>query len=208
MRLARRAARREDVRMADASAESLCVGLAALAVRFVLPGIGGPDVNQAITLACDLRALDLDTPATTAVAGLPWGATLGDAGPVIRDMLREQGFAVPGPGAGPAEEFAFVLRAVAVGWLPVSDFYAYFMWRVPAWEQQDEMQRRLVVLLNDWDGETTPEGMAAAAAVVREFAGEAASRVLSVTGVVRGLVPSDVAAAGPGCGDGDARARR
>lgn len=129
-----------------------------------------------IALACDLLAQDLGTPATTAVAGLPWGATLGDSGPVIRDMVREQGFAAPGPGAGSAEEFAFVLRAVAAVGLPVSDFYAYFMRRVPAWEQQDEMQRRLVVLLNDWDGETTPEGMAAAAAIVREFAGEAARR--------------------------------
>ena len=47
--------------------------------------------NQAITLACDLLALDLDTPATTALAGLPWGATLGDSGPVIRDMVRWRG---------------------------------------------------------------------------------------------------------------------
>ena len=127
--------------MADASAQSLRAGLVVLAVRLVLPGIGGPDVNQAIALACDLLAQDLGTPATTAVAGLPWGATLGDSGPVIRDMVREQGFAVPGPGAGPAEEFAFVLRAVA-----------------------------------DGAGCRSVEGMAAAAAVVREFAGEAARR--------------------------------
>ena len=66
------------------------------------------------------------------------------------------------------------------------------MRRVPTWEQQDELQRRLVIL-NDWDGETTPEGMAAAVAV-REFAGEAASRVLSVTQVVRrNAAQSDVA---------------
>jgi hypothetical protein len=51
-----------------------------------------------------------------------------------------------------------VLRAVAAGGLPVSDLYAYFMSRVPARERQDEFQRRLVVLLNDWDAETTPEG--------------------------------------------------
>jgi hypothetical protein len=158
--------------MADASQGSLPAGLVVLAVRFVLPGFGGLDVNQAITLACDLLVRDLDTPATAAVAGLPWGASLSESGPVIRDMLREQGFPVPGPGGSPAEEFAFVLRAVAAGGLPVSDLYVYFMRRVPAREQQDELQRRLVVLLNDWDGETTPGGMAAAAAAVREFAGE------------------------------------
>lgn len=118
--------------MADASGESPRADLVVLAVSFVLPGFGGPVVNQAISLACDLLARDLDTPATAAVAGLPWGATLGDAGPVIRDMLGEQGFPVPGPDGGPAEEFAFVLRAVAAGWLPVSNLYAYFMRRVPA----------------------------------------------------------------------------
>jgi hypothetical protein len=184
--------------MADASSGSLPAGLVVLAVRLVLPGFAGLDVDQAITLACDLLVRDLDTPATAAVAGLPWGASLSESGPVIRDMLREQGFPVPGPGGSPAEEFAFVLRAVAAGGLPVSDLYVYFMRRIPAWEQQDELQRRLVVLLNDWDGETTPGGMAAAAAAVREFAREAAPRVLSVTRVVRGLVPPDVAAGGAG----------
>jgi hypothetical protein len=64
-----------------------------------------------------------------------------------------------------------VLRAVAAGGLPVNEFYSYFMCRVPAGEQQEELQRRLVLLLNDWDQETTPAGMATAAAVVRTSPG-------------------------------------
>lgn len=78
---------------------------------------------------------------------------------------------MPGSGASPAEEFASALRAVAAGGMPVSEFYVYFMRRIPARDQQDELQRRLMALPNDWDVETTPEGMAAAAAAaVREFA--------------------------------------
>lgn len=88
-------------------------------------------------------------------------------------MLREQGFPVPGPDAGEAEELITALRAVAAGGLRVSEFYAFFMSRVPAWDQQDDLQRRLVVLLDDWEGETTPAGQSAAAAAVRRAAREA-----------------------------------
>ena len=159
--------------MADASEDSLRAGLAWLAAGFVLPGLG-PDVDQAIRVACELLTRDLDTPATTAVAALPWGTTLRDGGPVIREMLGEQGFPVPGPGSGPAEEFAVVLRAVALGWMPVSDFYVYFISQLPAWDQQDELQRRLMAVLDAWEGETTPAGQSAAAAAVRQVAREAA----------------------------------
>lgn len=65
--------------------------LALVAARFVLPGLGA-DVDQAIGVACDLLEVGLDTPATVAVAGLSYGTSLRDAGPVIREMLDEQGF--------------------------------------------------------------------------------------------------------------------
>ncbi len=48
------------------------------------------------------------------------------------------------------------------------------MGRVPARDQQDELQHRLAVLLNDWDGETTPAGQEAAAEAVRQAAWQAA----------------------------------
>jgi hypothetical protein len=163
---------REYVRVNDASADSLRGELAVLAARFVLPGLG-PDVNRAITVACELLARDLDTAGTVAVAALAYGTPLRDAGPVVFDMLREQGFPAPGPGASEAEELITVLRAVAAGGLQVGEFFTFFISRVPAWEQQDELQRRLVVLLNDWGEETTPAGQLAAAAAVRRAAREA-----------------------------------
>jgi hypothetical protein len=71
--------------------------LALLAARFVLPG-PGPDVGQAITLACELLACGLDTPAAAGVAAMRYGTPLRDAGPLLREMLDEQGFPAPGPG--------------------------------------------------------------------------------------------------------------
>ena len=50
----------------------------------------------------------------------------------------------------------------------MNEFFGYFMSRVPAWDQQDELQRRLVLLLNDWDGKMTPAEQKAAAGAVRE----------------------------------------
>ncbi len=55
--------------------ELLHAGLALLAARFVLAGVG-PDVDQAIKLACELLACELDTPATVDVAALRYGTPL------------------------------------------------------------------------------------------------------------------------------------
>jgi hypothetical protein len=166
------AGRREDVLVVDVSVDSLRAELSLLAARLVLPGLG-PDVNQAIRVACDLLVRDLDTPATVAAAALASGTPLREAGPVLRDMLREQGFPAPGPDASEAEEFTTVLRAVAVGGMQTAEFYSFFMRMVPAWEQQDELQRRLVVLLDEWEGETMPDGRSATAAVLRQVAHDA-----------------------------------
>jgi hypothetical protein len=163
---------REYVRVGDASADSLRAELAVLAARFVLSG-RGPDVNRAITVACELLARDLDTPGTVAVAALAYGTPLRDARPFVFDMLREQGFPAPGPDASEAEELTTVLRAVAAGGLQTGELFTFFTRRVPARAEQDELQRRLVVLLNDWAGETTPAGQSAAAAAVRRAARDA-----------------------------------
>lgn len=159
--------------MGDASVDSLHAELAMLAARFVLPG-HGPDVDQAIRLACDLLTQDLDTPATVDVAALRYGTALRDAGLVIRAMLREQGFPAAEPDAGEAEEFTTVLRAVGAGGMQIGEFFIFFMRVIPAWQQQDSLQRRLVVLLNDWAEETTTEGRSAIAADVRRIAKDAA----------------------------------
>jgi hypothetical protein len=153
----------------DASVDSLHAELALLAARFVLPGLG-PDVDRAIRVACDLLAQNLDTPATADLAALSYGTPLRDAGPVIREMLREQGFPAAGPDASDAAQFTTVLRAVAAGGMQAGEFFSVFIRLVPAWEEQDELQRRLVVLLNNWADETTPEGRAAVATALRSAA--------------------------------------
>jgi hypothetical protein len=167
------ARRREYVRVGDTSVDSLRAELALLAARFVLPGLG-PDVDQSIRVACDLLAQDLETPATVEVAALRYGTPLRDAGPVIRAMLREQGFPAAVPDAGEAEEFTTVLLAVGAGGLQIGEFFIFFMRVIPAWQGQDELQHRLVVLLNAWVEETTAEGRSAIAADVRRVARDAA----------------------------------
>jgi hypothetical protein len=161
----------------DAFVDSLHAELALLAARFVLPGLG-PDVDQAIRVACDLLAQNLDTPATVDVAALSYGTPLRDAGPAIREMLREQDFPAAGTDAGDAAQFTTVLRAVAAGGMQAGEFFTIFIGLVPAWEEQDELQRRLMVLLNNWADETTPEGRAAAAAALRTVARDAISEAI------------------------------
>jgi hypothetical protein len=121
------ARRREYVRVSDLAVDPVRAELALLAARFVLPGLG-PDVDQVIRVACDLLVQDLDTPATVAVAALTFGTPLRDAGPIIRDMLREQGFPAAAPDAGESEAFATVLRAVAAGGMQAGEFFTFFMW--------------------------------------------------------------------------------
>jgi hypothetical protein len=154
--------------------EALHAGLALLAARFVLPGLG-PDVDQAIRLACDLLARELDTPATADIAALRYGTPLRDAAPLLRQMLQEQGFPAPGPDASQAAEFRAVLRALAAGSLAVGEFHAILIDHVPAWDKQDQLDRRLMALVNDWELQTTPEGRSAAAEALRAVARDAAS---------------------------------
>jgi len=154
--------------------EVLRARLALLAARFVLPGLG-PDVDQAIRLACDLLVRELATPATADVAALRYGTPLRDAAPLLRQMLQEQGFPAPGPDVGQAAEFRAVLRALAAGSLAVGEFHAILIDRLPAWDQQDELDRGLMALLSDWELQTTPEGRSAAAETLRAVARDAAS---------------------------------
>ncbi len=153
----------------------LHAGLALLAARFVLAGVG-PDVDQAIKLACELLVCELDTPATVDVAALRYGTPLRDADLLIREMLREQGFPAPGPDASEAEEFRVVLRALAAGGLDVGEFYVILIDHLPPWKEQDQLDRRLMVLLDEWELQTTPEGRSAAAEALRAVAREAVSQ--------------------------------
>jgi hypothetical protein len=155
--------------------ESLRAELALLAASFVLPGLS-PDVDPVIKLACDLLVRELDTPATVDVAALRYGTPLRDAAPLLRQMLHEQGFPVPGPDASQAEEFRAVLRALAAGSMMAGEFYPILINCLPAWDKQGELDRRLMALLDDWERQTTPEGRLAAAETLRAVAREAVSQ--------------------------------
>jgi hypothetical protein len=141
--------------------EALHAELALLAATFVLPG-PGPDVDQAIRLACELLIRELETPATVDVAALRYGTPLRDAAPQLRQMLEEQGFPAPGPDTSQAGKFRAVLRALATGSLPAGEFYVILLDRLPAWDKQDQLDRRLMALLDDWGLQTTPEGRSTA----------------------------------------------
>jgi hypothetical protein len=109
----------------------------------------------------------VDTSAAVAVAALADATPLRHAGPVIRDMLREEHFPAAGPDPTEAEAFTKVLRAVVAGGMQTGEFFTFFMRLVPAWEQHDELQRSLMVLLANWERRTNPEGTWAIAAALR-----------------------------------------
>ena len=88
-------------------------------------------------------------------------------------MLREQGVAPPPtlPGADPA--YTTALWAVCCGGLTVGEFSAVFYNYLPAWDDQDEVQRRIVVLLHEWDQESDPEEAHRSRQRIREAASTA-----------------------------------
>ena len=57
----------------------------------------------------------------------------------------------------------------------MGEFHAILIDRLPAWDQQDELDRRLMAMLSDWELQTTPEGRSAAAETLRAVARDAAS---------------------------------
>lgn len=133
-------------------------------------------MDQAIRLICELLVCERDTPATVDVAALRYGTPLRDAAPLLRQMLQEQGVPAPGPDASQAGEFRAVLRALATGGLAVGEFYVILIDHLPTWDKQDELERRLMALLGDWELQTTPEGRSEAAEALRAIARDAVSQ--------------------------------
>ncbi len=125
-----------------------------VAVGFVLPV--GPNVNDAVVLAEDLLASDFSGPATLEVAALRRGAILSDAERPIREMLAEHGIHVP---VLESEEADYQLLLTAFGlWnLPLPFFEGPFYRHIPAWDDQDPLDRTLVTLLDRRDHEKTAE---------------------------------------------------
>jgi hypothetical protein len=154
----------------NAPAESrLRERLKAMAVSLALPG-RLPWTDDAISLACDLLAANIDTPATVEVAALSYGTTWSDSEQLVRTMLAEHGLPVPGANASDAERFDFVLRAFASYGLTLHAFLTALYRGLPEWHEQTEIQQALVLLANDLDFETTPAGKARVVSAMREAA--------------------------------------
>jgi hypothetical protein len=112
-------------------------------------------VSGAVDLACDLIAAGLETPATVEVAALPRGTTFRDAADIVRSMLAEHGVRLP-PQETDEDRFAALRTAFAWWNLPMSRFEGAFHARLPEWDQQDTLDRTLVIMMDERDNETDP----------------------------------------------------
>jgi phytoene dehydrogenase-like protein len=70
-------------------------------------------------------------------------------------MLAEHGIDLRAP-EDEAAEYQLLLRAFGFWDLPMRYFYSPFLHRLPAWDEQDELQRALTVLFDDLDHATEP----------------------------------------------------
>lgn len=68
-------------------------------------------------------------------------------------MLAEHGIALPTPTDEEAQ-YRLLLRAFGFWDLPMGDFYSPFLHRLPGWDQQDDLERTLIVLFDDLDHAT------------------------------------------------------
>lgn len=152
--------------------DELTLRLVGVAAALDLPGLG-PRVEDAISLALDLLIADRETPATVEVASLGTGATLRDSGDDIRAMLREQAVSPPAPRAGEDAAYTTALWAVGLGGLSVGEFSMVFYHFLPAWSDQSDVQRRLAILLHEWEQESDAEARQPIAATIRQVAAEA-----------------------------------
>ena len=161
--------------MPDATSESLDSRLYALSARLVRRGLP-PPTDIAIDLALALVIADRATPATTDVAALAPGTPLRDAKPLILDMLSEQDIPFAPEGSTEAEQWTVALWAFGRGGLPVSEFAQYFYSQLPAVGDQDETDQEIVVLLDEWQRQTSPERRLPLEAAMRAAARRGAAR--------------------------------
>jgi hypothetical protein len=123
-----------------------------LAVDLMLP-VDGPRMEAAVMLAEDLVAAGYSGEATLEVASLRRDAARSDAEPPVRRMLAEHGIDLPVPVDEDAA-YDLLLRAFGFWDLPVADLYMPFLNRLPAWEEQDDLQRTLLELFEELDHTT------------------------------------------------------
>ena len=138
----------------DSATSDFGARLHGVAVRFVVT-TSGPRIDQAVALAEDLVASGDTGDATVEVASLRRDAALSEAEPLVRNMLAEHGIDLPTPTDQEAQ-YRLLLRAFAFWDLPLGDFYSPFLHRLPAWDQQDDLERALIVLFDDLGHATDP----------------------------------------------------
>lgn len=137
----------------EESSTDFSTRLKRLAVELVLET--RPAVDPAVSLASDLVAADLDTPATVAVASLCGGASLSEAEAALRSMLEEQGIALPAFDSDD-DRYATIQHAFAYLDLPLADFEGPFYEQLVEWDQQGPLDRRIVRMLDERDNESRP----------------------------------------------------
>src|SRR5260221_13271079 len=124
-----------------------------LAARISL-GHRSESVTESIALACDLIRADVATSPVVAGGACPltrlgvmlalgsWRCSKAAEVPQVQD----ESTALP-----------IVLRAFGFCDLPLADFFAPFLTRLPAWDEQDGLERSLNLLLDELDHAADPQ---------------------------------------------------
>lgn len=140
-------------------------GLCLIATRLLLGS--GAWVDEAVRVASALVAQGCDGPATVEVAALTPGTSLSEAAPLLRALLEEQGVPAPPEQPTESERYEYVSKAFGLGVLGFREYVEEFYANLPEWGRQSPLQQRVVLLLDDWDTETSPDERAAVAERVR-----------------------------------------
>jgi hypothetical protein len=106
---------------------------------------------------------------TLEVATLNSDATWRDSADHILEMVNSLGFNVPEAEDEPTV-WPIILRALG---LHLNDFYGPFLNRLPAWDEQDALDRSLNLLLDELDQAADPQAREAVVARTRAAVREA-----------------------------------
>jgi hypothetical protein len=96
-----------------------------------------------------------------------------DAESSIRQMLAEQGFELPELVDTEEGQYEIALCVFGRGGMGVGEFSQWFYPRVPAWEQQSETDRAVVLLLDEWEHASDSDARAEIETTIREVAARA-----------------------------------
>jgi hypothetical protein len=129
--------------------------LCRLAARIAL-GHCSESVTESIALACDLIGANVATSPVVAVACLSPDETWRDAGARILEMLERLEAEVPQL-QDASRAWPIVLRAFGFCDLPLADFFGPFLSRLPAWDEQDGLERSLNLLVHELDHAAQPQ---------------------------------------------------